>query len=115
MPAKQSRRRQVEQPGFILIDQASALLGGGPFLAHDVQRRADVFGLAHDDRQRSFALTPDHSGHAAPQNGGFLGRDFLQRVAKQVDMIDRHRRDHARDRLFDHVRRIEPPAKTDLQ
>ena len=44
VPAKQPRRRQIEQARFVLIDQPPTFLADDPFLAHDVQRRADFFG-----------------------------------------------------------------------
>ena len=50
--AEEPRRRQVEQAGFVLIDQPAALLGGGPILAGDLERRAERAGLPLDHGER---------------------------------------------------------------
>ena len=66
-------------------------------------------------RERRIRLRRDHRRHAALEDAGLLGGDLLERVAEKFEMIDRHRRDHAGERLLDHVGGVEPAAEADFE
>ena len=62
MAAEELRRRQIEQAVVVLIDEPAALLGRGPVLAGDPDRRVQARGLALDHRERLARLR----GHDQP-------------------------------------------------
>ena len=109
------RRRQIEKPVVVLIDQPAALLGRRPVLAGDAQRRPHPRRLPLDDRKRLARLARDHRRHAALENAGLLGGDFFDRVAEEVAMVERQARDHARQRALDDVGGVEPAAEPDFE
>ena len=98
MPSRQPRRRQIEQAGVVLIDQPAALLGRGPVLAGDPDRRAGARRRALDHRQRLARLRRDDRRHVALEDAGLLGRDLRDAVAEIVGVVERDRRDHGRER-----------------
>ena len=83
MAAEQLRRRQIEQAVVVLIDQPAALLGRGPVLAGDADRRPDARGLALDHRERLARLRRHDRRHAALEDAGLLGGDLAERVAEE--------------------------------
>src|SRR5450830_1233085 len=113
MAAVKFRRRQIEQARFILIDQASALLGGGPILAGNLQRRAEFRRLPFDHGERVAALRGDDRRHAALEDAGLLGRDLVERVPEKVGVVDRNARDDRGQWLVHHiVASNRPPSPT---
>ena len=62
MPAVKLRRRQIEQPIVVLIDEPAALLGRGPVLAGDGERRFNTRGLPLDDGERLARLARETAG-----------------------------------------------------
>ena len=115
MPAVKFRRRQIEQPVVVLINQPAAFLGRRPVLAGDRKRRLDPRGLPLDDGERLARLARDHRRHAGFENAGLLGGDRGDRVAEKIAMIERHARDDARERTLDHVGGVEPAAEPDFE
>ena len=63
----------------------------------------------------SGGLLGDNHRHAALDDGGLLAGDRRQRVAEEFGVVHADRRDHARQRLFDRVGGVEPPAEADFQ
>ena len=112
--AGQARRRQVDEAVLVLIDQAAALLARHPMLAGGLDRGAEPRGRVLDHAQRLARLRRDHRRHAALEDAGLLGGDRGERVAQEIDVVDRDRRDHGRERMRDHVGGVEPPAEADL-
>ena len=109
------RRRQIEQPIGVLIDQAPALFGRRPVLPGNAERRPHPRSLPLDDGQRLVRLARNHRRHAVLENAGFLGGDFFHRVAEEVMMIHRQAGNHARQRTFDDVGGVEPAAEADFE
>ena len=72
-------------------------------------------GLALDHRKRLARLRRHDRRHAALEDAGLLGGDLLERIAEELDVIERDRRDHGRERTVDHVGGVEPPAQADLE
>ena len=89
MAAVKLRRRQIEQAGLVLIDQPAALLGGGPVLAGDLERRIEPRRLPLDHGQRVARLRGDDRRRAALEDAGLLGGDLLERVAEKFGVVDR--------------------------
>jgi hypothetical protein len=58
MAAVKFRRRQIEQPVAVLINQPAAFLGRGPVLAGDAERRPHARRLPLDDGERLARLAP---------------------------------------------------------
>ncbi len=114
MASEQPRPRQIEQPVLILVDQPPVLLRHQPMLARHHQLRAEPRRLALDHAACLVDLRGDHRRHPRLENAGLLGRDLHDAVAEILDVIERDRSDHGRDRALDDVGRIEPAAKPDF-
>ncbi|OIQ64412.1 hypothetical protein GALL_540360 [mine drainage metagenome] len=114
MRTGQDRARQVQQAIFILKDQAAIFLGRVPVLAMNQKRRTQAGGPCLDHREALWRLRANHAGHAAFQNTRLFARDFGQRFAKVLLMVDRDRGDNRQLRLVDDVGGIKPAAKADL-
>ena len=94
MAAEQLRRRQIEQPVVVLIDQPAVLLVHVPVLAGDAQRRAHALRLALDHaRAPRRACGAIDRRHAALEDAGLLGGDLLDACRRETRMIERDRRD----------------------
>ena len=89
MPPVKFRRRQIEQPIVVLINEPPAFLGRRPVFAGDGKRRFDPCGLPLDDRKRIARLARYHRRNAGFENAGLLGGDRDQRVAEEIAMIER--------------------------
>ena len=84
--AVEFRRRQIEQPVAVLIDQPAALLGRGPVFARDLERRAQPRRLrARSPPAPSRGWRRHHGGHVTLEDAGLLGGDLLDRVAEKFD------------------------------
>ena len=115
MAAIKFRRRQIEQPVAVLIDEPAAFLGRGPVLAGDVQRRAQPRRLPLDDGERLARLAGDDRRHVALENAGLLGGDLFERVAEKFAVIERQPRDDAGERALDDIGGVEPAAEPDFE
>ena len=115
VPTVESRCRQVEQAGVVLVDQPPALFGRGPILAGNPDRRLDARGLALDRQQRLARLRCHDRRHARLENARLLRRDLAHGIAEMLDMVERNRRDHRGQRVIDDIGGIEPPAHSDLE
>ena len=113
--AGQVGQRQIGQPGFVLEHQPPAFLDRVPVLPLRDQGRTHARGAGLDHLHRRVGLRSDHAGHPALQDAGLFARDLGQRVAQELFVIVRHGRDDRQRRARDHVGRIEPPAKPDLE
>ena len=108
-------RRQVEQAGIVLIDQAAAFLGCDPILAGDPDRRLDPRRLALDCDQGLAHLRRDDRRHVRFEDAGLLAGDLGESLTEMLGMIERHRRDHGGERALDHIGRIQSPAEPDFE
>ena len=115
MAAVKLRRRQVEQAVAVLINQPAALLGRRPVLAGDDQRRFNPRRLPLDDGERLARLRRHRRRHAALEDAGLLRGDRSDRVAEKIAVVERHRRDRARQRTLDDVGGVQPSAKSDFE
>ena len=89
MAAVKFRRRQIEQAGLVLIDQPPALLGRGPVLAGDLQRRIEPRRLPFDHGERVARLRGDDGRRPALEDAGLLRGDLFERIAEKIDVVDR--------------------------
>ena len=103
MAAVKFRRRQIEQAGLVLIDQPPALLGGGPVLAGDLQRRIEPRRLPFDRGKRVARLRGHDGRRAALEDAGLLGGDLVERVAEKIGVVDGDRVMTRGERMVDHV------------
>ena len=108
------RRRQIEQARFVLIDQPAALLGRSPILAGDLQRHIEPRRLPFDHRKRVASLRCDNGRRPALENTGLLIGDLVERIAQKVGMIDRDASDDGRERMIDHIGRVQAAAESDF-
>ncbi len=115
MAAVELRRGKVEQAVIVLIDQTSAFLGRRPILAGDLDRRLDARGLALDRRQCFARLRRHDRRHPRLENAGLLPRDLAYGIAEVLGVVERDRRDHAGQRVLDHIGRVQPSAQPDLE
>jgi hypothetical protein len=60
MPPVKPRSRQIEQARFVLVDQPSPLLGGGPILAGNFQRSDEFARLPLDYGKNRAMLRSDY-------------------------------------------------------
>ena len=109
MVAGQIGARQIKQAALILIDHAPCFGRDMPLLAIGQKRRAQFRGAVFDHLKRGALLRADHTGHKTLDDASLLARDFGQRFAQILLMIDRHRGDH-RQRGIDDIGRVQPPA-----
>jgi hypothetical protein len=108
-------RRQIDQPGIVLIDEAAAFFRGGPILAGDPDRRLHARGLPLDHGERLARLRGHDRRHVALEDAGLLSRDQRDRVAQELGVVERHRRDNGGERALDHVGGIEPAAEAHFE
>src|SRR6188508_3168961 len=115
MASVEPGRRQIEQTRFVLIDQPPSLLGRGPILACNPERRTEFAGLPLDRRESFAMLRGDYCRNTALEYAGLFGGNLFQGVAQKVGVIDRNARDDGRQRTVYDIRCIEPPAKAHLE
>lgn len=75
MAAKQMRRRQVDEPGFVPIDHAAVLGRHDPVLATNTKRRAQGRSLPFDHRERLQRLGRGFRQHIGLEDTRLLRRD----------------------------------------
>ncbi len=115
MAADQARARQIEQAVLVLVDQPAALGRRDPVLIGEEEGGAFACRLGLDDGERLRNLRRDDRRRTALEDAGLLGRDQLDGVAEEFLVVDRNRRDHRGQRMFDDVGGVEPAAETDLE
>ena len=115
MTAIEFWRRKIQQPRGVLIDEAAALFRGRPVLAGDLDRRLGARRHALDRRQSFARLRRHDRRHGRFENAGLLGGDLAQRIAEMLGVVERHRRNDGRQRVIDHIGRVEPSAHSDLE
>ena len=115
MAAVEPRRRQIEEPVAILINEAAAFLGRGPGLARDGERRPHPRRLSLDHGERLAGLTGNNGGHAGLEDAGFLRRNLFDRIAEKVTVIDRDAGDDTGQRPLDHVGGVQPASEPDFK
>jgi hypothetical protein len=93
VPPVKPRSRQIEQARFVLVDQPSPLLGGGPILAGNFQRSDEFARLPLDYGKNRAMLRSDYGGNAALEYSGLFAGNFFQGIAKKIGVIDRNARD----------------------
>ncbi len=113
--ADQGGQGQVQQAGFILIDQATAFFPNMPVLAMHHQRRAKAVGGGLDHLQGLVRLRSDNAGHAAFDDARLFARDFGQGITQKLGVVDGDRRDHGQRRFVHHVGCVHLAAKADLE
>ena len=115
MAAVKLRRRQIEQPVVVLINQPAAFLGRGPVLAGDDERRFNARRLPLNHGKRVAHLKGHSRRHAALEDAGFLGGNRRDGIAEKIAVVERHTRDCAHQRTLDDVSGVQPSAKPDFE
>ena len=106
---------KVQKPAFVLKDQPPAIFGHGPMLAKSQNRRPHPRGPGLDHGKAFVGLRPQDHRHAALDDPGLFPGNRGHRIAKKGLMVQTDRGDDRQARGFDHVRCIQPSAKTHLQ
>jgi hypothetical protein len=78
MPPVKLRSRQIEQARFILVDQPSPFLGGGPILAGNFQRNDEFPGLPFNYSENVAMLRSNDRGNAVLEYSGLFARNLLE-------------------------------------
>src|SRR5262245_6050372 len=86
-------QRQIEETGFVLVDEAAVLLEGLPVGCGDERRRGPPARLGDDRVEGLVGLGGDDAGYALLEDAGLLGGDGGKGRAEKLLMIVIHRGD----------------------
>ena len=110
------RRRQIEKPVAVLIDEPAAFFGRGPVLAGDVTAapcsRAAWRSITASASRAWLATTAGTSRLRMP---AFSAAICFDGVAEKFAVVERQAGDDARQRAFDDVGGVEPAAEPDFE
>ena len=96
-------------------NQPPAIFRYHPVLAVSQNRRSHPGSARLDHRQAIRLLWPHDYWHAPFDDPGLFTRDFGQRIAQILLMVDGYRGDNRQRRVIHHVGGVQPPTKPDLQ
>ena len=111
----ESRHREVEQSVLPLEHQTATLREGLEMLAPADDLGATFCRHARKHKIHLGRLACGDAYDARLHDAGLLRCDLLERVPELVGMVHRDRRDDGDRWLLDDVRRVEPPAQSDLE
>ena len=115
MAADEMRRRQIEKAAFVLEDKTAIFFPGVVIPPARDDRRAQAPRLTVEHRKGGVFLGAQNGERASFEDSGLFIRDFIDRRAEELGMIDRDRRDDRGRRARDDIGGIVPAAETDFQ
>ncbi len=115
VPAGQARARQVEQPVLVLEDKPAALGKGDPVAVAGEDRGGEPGGVRLDHLHHLRDLRCHHRRAAALDDARLLAGDLAERVAEELFVVERDRRDRRDQRIVDDIGGVVAAAKPDLE